>query len=93
MVVRMPLPIVNHVAAELLHHLLERTGHVPVGVGLRLQTEVGRVFPTGRVRRVGDRLRGNQSSTCASIVFLSILGRVYPSEIVSKFELKASVPR
>ena len=66
-VVRVPLSIINDVAAEFLHHLLERTGHVPVGVGLRLQTEVGRVLAPGRVRRVGNGLRGNQSSTCASI--------------------------
>ena len=66
-IVRMPLPIINDVAAERLHHLLERTGHVPVGVGLRLEAEIGGVLPPGRVRRVGNRLRGNQSSTCASI--------------------------
>ena len=67
MIVRVPLAVVDDVAAELLHHLLERPGHVPVGVGLRLQTEVGRVLSAGRVRRVGNGLRGNQSSTCASI--------------------------
>ena len=66
-VVRMPLPIINDVAAELLHHLLERPGHVPVGVGFCLEAEVGRVLAPGRVRRVGNGLRGNQSSTCASI--------------------------
>ena len=66
-IVRVPLPIVDDVAAELLHHLLERPGHVPVGVGLCLEAEVGRVLPTGRVGRVGNGLRGNQSSTRASI--------------------------
>ena len=66
-VVRVPLPIINDVAAELLHHLLETATHVPVGVGLCLEAEVGGVLATGRVRRVGDGLRGNQSSTCASI--------------------------
>ena len=66
-VIGMPLSIINNVAAELLHHLLERPGHVPVGVGLCLEAEVGGVLATGRVRRVGDGLRGNQSSTCVSI--------------------------
>ena len=54
-IVRMPLAIIDDVAAEFLHHLLERTGHVPVGVGLRLQTEVGGVLPAGRVGLCGNQ--------------------------------------
>ena len=54
-VVRVPLAVINDVAAELLHHLLETATHVPVGVGLRLQAEVGGVLPARGVRLCGNQ--------------------------------------
>ena len=48
-VVRVPLPIINNVAAEFLHHLLQGTTHVSVGVGLRLEAEVGSVLSARRI--------------------------------------------
>ena len=55
MIIRMPLPVVDDVAAQFLHHLLETATHVPVGVGFCLEAEVGGVLATGRVRLCGNQ--------------------------------------